>query len=199
MSDPYAELGIERSATHAEVRRAYQRRARRAHPDKGGSREEFQRVSGAYRLLSDPGRRARYDATGAVDHDANDERAEIINAIFSLLLQAVDGGNANPLEVIAAKLRRDIAELNSQCARRAQQIRLRTKALKRLRRKKDGDNLLARMMAVEIEKLTAVNATVPEVVAKIERAIAVVEEYELAMPDEPQQPNGNVYFQFLTA
>jgi DnaJ family protein A protein 2 len=67
MADLYAVLGVARSATEEEIRKAYKRRSLETHPDKpGGSKEEFQAVSQAKQILLDPGLRAEYDATGRI-------------------------------------------------------------------------------------------------------------------------------------
>jgi curved DNA-binding protein CbpA len=41
MQDLYAALGVARDADRADIRRAYRDKARSAHPDAGGSPEEF--------------------------------------------------------------------------------------------------------------------------------------------------------------
>ena len=62
--DAYAVLGIDRGASDDAVRVAYRRMAKKHHPDKGGSEEEFLRVQEAYQVLSDPDRRSVYDHAG---------------------------------------------------------------------------------------------------------------------------------------
>jgi len=63
LEDHYALLGVPRSATRAELRRAYRLLALKLHPDRAGygSTMMFQRVAEAYRVLSDPVTRAEYD------------------------------------------------------------------------------------------------------------------------------------------
>eukprot|EP00931_Biecheleriopsis_adriatica_P076156 TRINITY_DN49898_c0_g1_i1.p1 TRINITY_DN49898_c0_g1~~TRINITY_DN49898_c0_g1_i1.p1 ORF type:complete len:472 (-),score=78.16 TRINITY_DN49898_c0_g1_i1:27-1421(-) len=58
----YDVLLLDRRASSAEVRTAYRRRALATHPDKGGSPEEFHRVSAAFEVLGDAASRAAYDA-----------------------------------------------------------------------------------------------------------------------------------------
>jgi len=48
--EAFAELGLARSATEAEVRSAYRDRVKQVHPDHGGDEEEFKRVREAYTL-----------------------------------------------------------------------------------------------------------------------------------------------------
>lgn len=61
MTDPYALLGVERTATPEQIRQAFKRAAMRAHPDRGGTVEAFQALKAAFELLSDPIRRAAHD------------------------------------------------------------------------------------------------------------------------------------------
>jgi curved DNA-binding protein CbpA len=49
--DPFALLGLTRSAGADEIRAAYRRAAKTAHPDKGGSSEAFRRIQMAADLL----------------------------------------------------------------------------------------------------------------------------------------------------
>ena len=66
--DLYTVLGIDRSATRDEVRRAYRRLARDLHPDVRPNdpvaEEEFKQVTYASQVLSNPQRRALYDEFG---------------------------------------------------------------------------------------------------------------------------------------
>jgi len=62
--DLYASLGIDATASAAEVKRAYRRAALRNHPDvnkAADAQEAFARIAEAYTVLSDPEQRAKYD------------------------------------------------------------------------------------------------------------------------------------------
>ncbi|MDT8305298.1 MAG: molecular chaperone DnaJ [Anaerolineae bacterium] len=65
--DYYEVLGISRTATKEEVKKAYRRLARQYHPDvskEDGAAEKFKELSEAYEVLSDDNKRAAYDRFG---------------------------------------------------------------------------------------------------------------------------------------
>jgi DnaJ-class molecular chaperone len=80
LPDYYAILGVSRTATQEDIRRAYQQAALRCHPDRNNqsreATEEFQRLADAYYVLGDKHRRHAYDVatqthrpfTGAAQH-----------------------------------------------------------------------------------------------------------------------------------
>ena len=68
--DPYAALGVPKTATQAEIKKAYRKLVRTSHPDinpdDAGAEARFVQISNAYDLLKDPETRARFDA-GEID------------------------------------------------------------------------------------------------------------------------------------
>jgi molecular chaperone DnaJ len=73
-ADLYALLGVARGASPEEIKRAYRKLAREYHPDTsshGDAEERFKQISAAYEILSDPGRRERYDMFGTADAAPN--------------------------------------------------------------------------------------------------------------------------------
>lgn len=63
--DYYNILGVERTATAEDVKRAYRKLAHEHHPDKGGDQEKFKEINEAYQVLSDDQKRSQYDQFGA--------------------------------------------------------------------------------------------------------------------------------------
>jgi hypothetical protein len=60
----YYILGLDKDATAEEIKRAYRQLAKKYHPDKNPGKEEaFKRLSNAYKTLSDPNLKARFDAS----------------------------------------------------------------------------------------------------------------------------------------
>ncbi len=69
MDDPYATLGVAKTASADEIKKAYRKLARVHHPDANAgdpkAEERFKEISHAHDVLSDPEKRREYDARAA--------------------------------------------------------------------------------------------------------------------------------------
>ncbi|MFC7185532.1 ferredoxin Fer [Halorubrum yunnanense] len=73
MVSPFEVLDVDEDADEAAVERAYRDRVKEAHPDQGGTVEEFQLVRRAYREIDERGRNGGVDAA---DVDLSDEEGD---------------------------------------------------------------------------------------------------------------------------
>lgn len=119
--NPYEELGVERDADEATIRRAYRGKAKTAHPDAGGTEEAFARVATSLAVLTTPGRRRTFDETGRIEDDRpdNDRAAalqiveknigDIVNAfVNSGFKPETDPRRMNVPAEIASRIRHEI-------------------------------------------------------------------------------------------
>ncbi|KAN0061674.1 Type I HSP40 co-chaperone [Thecaphora frezii] len=67
----YDLLGVSPTASDAELKKAYRKKALQAHPDKGGDPEEFKAITAAYEILSDADKRELYDRFGEAGLEGN--------------------------------------------------------------------------------------------------------------------------------
>jgi molecular chaperone DnaJ len=69
VTDPYKTLGVDRTASDQEIKKAYRSLARKYHPDANPgdqkAEERFKEIQEAYSILSDPDKRKSYDAGGS--------------------------------------------------------------------------------------------------------------------------------------
>lgn len=108
MTNHYETLGVSKTATQDEIKKAYRKLASVNHPDKGGDTKKFQELQSAYDTLSDPQKRELYDAQQAGGgrhrfnfnvngHDVGGMDGPDVADFFSHLRQQFGGmGGANP-------------------------------------------------------------------------------------------------------
>jgi len=74
MRDPYEILGVSKSASEAEIKKAFRGLAKKHHPDKhagdANAQKKFQEISGAYDIVGDKDKRKKFDA-GEIDAAGN--------------------------------------------------------------------------------------------------------------------------------
>ena len=70
MQDYYEILGVSKSASEDEIKKAFRKLAHKYHPDKaGGDEKKFKEINEAYQVLSDKNKRSQYDRFGKTFSD----------------------------------------------------------------------------------------------------------------------------------
>src|ERR1043165_5792050 len=100
--DYYEVLGVDRSATEEDIKKAYRKLAVQYHPDKNpgdkSAEDKFKVVGEAYEALSDPQKRAAYDQYGHAAFDprlrAGNGRAGGFHDPFDIFREAFGGGGS---------------------------------------------------------------------------------------------------------
>ena len=103
--DYYEILGVERTATQDQIKKAYMRKARKAHPDAGGCKQDFQLIALSYNVLSDPDKRGRFDRGESVDG------SDPMKDVLSSLIQEAFGKSEEPMHFIKAEARKQIQSM----------------------------------------------------------------------------------------
>jgi len=62
MKDPYGILGVDKSSSASDIKKAYRKLAKENHPDKvNGNEEKFKEIADAYETLGNPQKKVQYD------------------------------------------------------------------------------------------------------------------------------------------
>ncbi len=106
MRDFYEVLGVSRDASDDEIKKSFRRLAREYHPDRNSgdpaAEEQFKEIANAYKVLSDPQQRARYDRFGpeglggAADPGGFGGADDIFSAFGDLFSDFFGGGRRRP-------------------------------------------------------------------------------------------------------
>ena len=183
MIDLFRLLGLKRVASKAEVRKAYRRKAKVSHPDKGGSAEAFSALATAHDVLSDERRRERYDATGEIvaakPDNADVAAIEIIAQKLGLIIHSEHDVSALGIgEMIEQAIREDIARRQAGIADHNRAIERAARLRARVKRKADGaDNTLARVLDWHERSAKDLIKKSEDAVSSMERALEILDGY----------------------
>lgn len=191
MTDLYGALGVDKTAKADDIRKAYRKASKKAHPDAGGSADKFALIALAAEILGDDERRATYDATGNIEDKPQDKAmSAVMEALNSVLNECTRRGiNPETVDVVsdAKKTLKIKLEQMDEGARVAQkQIQAAEKLVKRFRSKNGKPNRLAPLIEGRVNqaKYDAKNALRdrPSIVG----AIAILDDHTFNWTDEDQ-------------
>lgn len=146
MTDLYDELGVPRDSSDETIKKAYRRRSRKVHPDKGGSDEEMAKVNHAYSVLSDPIKRLHYDRTGQSNAFAQqpeqDRVRDLLMQLFDMTINALSATESVSILSVMRKGASGMRDGHKQTKENiTYNLNKRKKLLGRLKRKKGKDKL----------------------------------------------------------
>jgi curved DNA-binding protein len=110
--DHYAVLGVNKSSTPEEIKKAYRKLASQHHPDKGGDTAKFQKIQEAYAVLSDPEKKQQYDNPQPQGfYNTNFNQGVDINDLFaSIFGQQHSGINRNARQAFRTQIQVTLLE-----------------------------------------------------------------------------------------
>jgi curved DNA-binding protein CbpA len=151
--NPYDILEITPQASDEEIKKKFRTLAQRYHPDRvGGNEEKFKQINLAYSILSDPVRRKHFDSTG--QYNVNPSlREESINNLARLLnhfINQIDPDLENLIVCMKNDIHREKITLSTQISNCIFAITKLEKFLRKIKRKKDGENILKSFVANQI-------------------------------------------------
>lgn len=136
--DHYSVLGVTKTATPDEIKKAYRKLASQHHPDKGGDTAKFQQIQEAYAVLSDPDKKAQYDNPqpqgfpgGGFQWNVNGDFNDLFSQVFGQQMHGMHRQN-RPLYRTQVNLQlieaytgtNKVLELNTQTGRKVIDIKV---------------------------------------------------------------------------
>lgn len=85
----YEELDISPISNKEQIKRAYKKKVKKVHPDRGGDPEEFKRVVTAYMILSDNESRYKYDSQGEEEKPSDRKPIDVQKQAESFLVKTI--------------------------------------------------------------------------------------------------------------
>lgn len=203
MSEPtidlYAVLGLRQTdqPTHAQVRKAYRKLSKTAHPDVGGDPAVFARISLAHDVLTDEARRARYDATGEFDQGEADNAHVATYAPLALLLDEVaqevikqkrDIDTVDYVFEMRVTLRTRIKLIDTAIGKVKKDLpNLRRAQNRILKRGGDGPNVVASIFAGRVDKLEEFVKQLAKEQDDARKMLTFLDDYDFDLSDMMRQ------------
>lgn len=201
--DLYEVLGVPVGASDDDIKAAFRRLVKNAHPDMdGGNRAAFDRLQVAYDVLMDPERRAHYDATGEITKqqpdNANGAPLALLAQVLDAALDRVAKQNMQPKNMnIVAMMREHLeADIQSRMPKRAEGADALVKWCGLRDRftvkDEDRDNVMAGIIAARITGLADIERRLDEADAVTRVAMEILDNHEFSF-DQPPAVTMNIF------
>lgn len=151
--NPYTILEITPQASDEEIKKKFRTLAQKFHPDRaGGNEEKFKQINLAYSILSDPVRRKLFDSTGQfnVNPSLREESINNLARLLSHFINQIDPDLENLIVCMKNDIHREKITLSTQISNCISAITKLEKFLRKIKRKKDGENILKSFVANQI-------------------------------------------------
>lgn len=187
MASLYDDLGVTAEATTPEIKSAYRKKVKTAHPDApGGFREKFDRLSTALSVLTDPRRRDQYDRTGQIEEAEPDNREgkakqlafqQICGIMAELEKRGANPAKVDVLSLSVTGLRDQIREFEKKLAAAQKDEDKARKLAKRFHAKRGKTNFLRLMLEARANDVVTVKVALVKDKELAEMAIKVLQDH----------------------
>lgn len=190
--DPYEILGVERGASEDEIKRAFRKKAKSAHPDReAGDNAQMVALNRAKDILSDPDKRAKFDETGSTDKAPTIEemaRMSLVKMFDNLLADDVDlDPFANVVDKLRLAVKRAMVEYEVEIKTLDKYTAKLDKKANKIKCKAEV-NLWASTIADRKKRYEAMRAGAVQKIEVAKMGLTLLDEYECEVQAPPPPP-----------
>lgn len=183
MKNYYEMLSVSREATSEQIKKAYLRKAKKLHPDKGGNSDEFNEVKKAFDVLYNEDTRKEYDETGEVKDKPN-QKEDDITFINDSFVQIVSATYQEIINVDYIKKTKDYFNYNigqhaANIAFNNSEIRKFSKVITKVIKKNKGENYLSGALEARIKQHIKAIDELQEKIDRLKRCIDILDDYSM--------------------
>lgn len=182
----YEVLGVSKHATSDEIKKAYRKAARKAHPDRGGSDRAMVAVNQAYDCLSDPGKREYYDLHGEDEPKRQTVEAQALHAIYQILMKLAEPAREefNFVAAVITNLSNNRYTISASESSLKALLKKTERQKTCIERKSEGPNLLTQVFDQKISQIKAQIEGIPGALAVVDKALEIMKEYKNAARED---------------
>lgn len=151
----YEVLGIKKTDSREDVKRAYLRLSKVHHPDKGGKADDFNELKVAFDVLYNDESRKEYDETGTVK-EKQDYKSLAVEALSGLLIETLESDNPRNYDILSMMENHIIGiekGHNETIANNNKKAAKLNKYVDKIIRKSGGENFLAETIKIKIKTI----------------------------------------------
>lgn len=181
--DLYSTLGVDKQSSEEQIKKAFKKKAKESHPDKGGDKEKFVNINKAYQILSDDSKRKKYDETGQIDDfNENDAATNELLALFNKVIESYSPEQLKEIDIIRTikiDLNNTTKNINELITRNGKYQKDLKKIIKRVNKKKDTNrNIFLPVVEAKIKKIETDIFYLERQKLVLKKAEEIVDEYE---------------------
>lgn len=193
MKNYYKTLGINKTTSREDVKRAYLRLSKLHHPDKGGKSDDFNELKEAFDILYNDESRAEYDETGSFT-PKRDYNALAVEALCGLFLETAESldERSNVLEMMTHHINGIVKGHNEAIKINNKKLEKLNKYSDKVKRKDDRENFLIGALQIKIKSIEHNNVKIGDAITLCEKMLELldgflIESNELTFAEEVAQ------------